>query len=71
MFSKAREAQLLLWHVKHKRDGEIRHLADGRQWKHFDLGREEDFSSDPRNIIFGLSTDEINIFGEMRKSHST
>jgi hypothetical protein len=31
MFSNAREAQLLLWHVQWKRDGKIRHPADGRQ----------------------------------------
>jgi hypothetical protein len=37
MFSNAREAQLLLWHVQQKRDGKIRHLADGRQWKQFNL----------------------------------
>jgi hypothetical protein len=71
MFSNAREAQLLLWHVQQKRDGKIRHPADGRQWKHFDLSHEEDFSNDPRNIIFSLSTDGMNPFGEMRNSHST
>jgi adenine-specific DNA methylase len=43
MFSNAREAQLLLWHVQQKRDGKILHPADGRQWKHFDLSHEEDF----------------------------
>jgi hypothetical protein len=71
MFSNAREVQLLLWHVQQKRDGKIQHPADGRQWKHFDLSHEEDFSNDPRNIIFGLSTDGMNPFGEMRNPHST
>jgi hypothetical protein len=71
MFSKAREAQLLLWHVQQKRDGKIRHPADGRQWKHFDLSHNEDFSKDPRNIRFGLSTDGMNPFGEMRNTNST
>jgi hypothetical protein len=70
MFSNAREAQLLLWHVKRKRDEKIRHLADGRQWKHFNLSHE-DFSNDPRNIRFGLSTDEMNPFEEMMNPHST
>jgi hypothetical protein len=37
MFSNAREAQLILWHVKRKRDRKNRNPADGRQWKHFDL----------------------------------
>jgi hypothetical protein len=71
MFSNGREAQLLLWHVQRKRDGKIRHPADGRQWKHFKLSHEEDFSNDPRNIRFGLTTDGMNPFGEMRKTHST
>jgi hypothetical protein len=71
MFSNPREAQLLLWHVQHKRDGKIRHPADGRQWKHFDLSCEEDFSNDPMNIRFDLSTNGMNSFGEMRNPHST
>jgi hypothetical protein len=50
MFSNAREAQLWLWHVQRKRDGKIQHHVDGRQWKHFDLSHEEDFSNDPRKI---------------------
>jgi hypothetical protein len=50
MLSIVREAQLLLWHVQWKRAKQIQHLADGRQWKHFDLSHEEDFSNDPRNI---------------------
>jgi hypothetical protein len=71
MFSNAREAQLLLWHVQQKRDGKIQYPIDGRQWKHFDLSHKEDFSNDPRNIRFGLSTDGMNSFGEMRNPHST
>jgi hypothetical protein len=71
MFSNAREAQLLLWHVQQKRDGKIRHPTDGRQWKHFDLTHEEDFSNDPRNIRFGLSTNGMNPFREMRNQHSS
>jgi hypothetical protein len=70
MFSNAREAELLLWHVQRKRDGKIRHPADGRQWKQFDFSHE-DFSTDPRNIRFGLSTDGMNHFREMRNPHST
>jgi hypothetical protein len=71
MFSNARDAQLLLWHLQQKRDGKIRHPADGRQRKHFDLNHEEDFSNDPRNIRFGLSNDGMNPFREMRNPRST
>jgi hypothetical protein len=55
--------QLLLWHVQQKRDVKIQLPVDGRKWKHFDLGHEEDFSNDQRNIKFGLSTDGMNPFG--------
>jgi hypothetical protein len=71
MFSNAREAELLLWHLQRKRGGKIIHPADSRQWKYFDLSHEEDFSNDTRNIRFGISTDEMNPFGEMRNPHST
>jgi hypothetical protein len=65
------EAQLLLGHVQPMRDKKIRHPADGRQWKHFDLSHDEDFSNDQRNIRFGLNTDGMNPFGEMMNPHST
>jgi hypothetical protein len=71
MFSNVKEAQLLLWHEQQKRDGMMRHPTDGKQWKHFDLSHEEDFSNDPRNIRFGLSTVEINPFREMSNPHNT
>jgi hypothetical protein len=70
MFSNPRDAKLLLWHVTHKTDGKIRHPMDGRQWKHFDLDHQEDFSNYSRNIRFGLSMDGMNLFGEMRNPHS-
>jgi hypothetical protein len=57
MFFNPRNVELLPWHVKRKTDGKIQHPVDGRQWKHFDLAHQEDFSNDPRNIRSGLSTD--------------
>jgi hypothetical protein len=57
--------------VKRKTDGKIRHPVDGKQWKHFDLPHQEDFSNDPTNIRFGLSTDGMNPSGEMMNSHIT
>jgi hypothetical protein len=71
MFSNAMESKLLLWHVQRKRDGKIQHPAYGRQWKYFDNSHEEDFSNDPRNIRFGLSTNGMNPFLETRNPHST
>jgi hypothetical protein len=39
VFSKPRDAELVHWHCKKRRenDEEIRHPADGTQWKFFDL----------------------------------
>jgi hypothetical protein len=71
MFSNPRDVELLLWHVNHKINGKIQHHANGRQWKQFDLAHQEDFSNDPRNIRFGLSTDEMTPFREMRNPYST
>jgi hypothetical protein len=71
MFSNPRDAELLLWHVNRKTDRKIRHPADGRQWKQFDLAHQEEFSNDPRNIRFELSTDGMSPFEEMRSSHCT
>jgi hypothetical protein len=42
-----------------------------RQLKYFDLSHEEDFSNDSRNIRFGLSTDGMSPFREMRNPHSS
>jgi hypothetical protein len=69
LFSNPRE--LLFWHMKRKTYGKIRHPADGRQWNHFDLNHQEDFSNEPRNIRFDLNTDGMNHFREMRNPHST
>jgi hypothetical protein len=70
MFSNQRDAELFIWHVNHKSDGKIGHPADGSQWKQFDLAHQEDFSNDPRNIRFGISTVGMSPFGEMRNPHS-
>jgi hypothetical protein len=71
MFSNPRDTELLLWNVNQKMDRKFRHPVDGRQWKIFDIAHQEDFSSDPRNIRFGLSTNGMYPFREMRNSHGT
>ena len=60
------------WHKdERKKDGKkLRHLADGSQWRKIE--REwPDFADDPRNLWLGLSTDDMNPFGEQRCSHIT
>jgi hypothetical protein len=73
LFSSTRDAKPMNWHVApdgHKKDEKLRHPADARQWKSFDLNHPE-LSNDPRNVIFALRTDRMNPFGEMTNPHST
>lgn len=58
------------WH-KEKRvyDGDLRHLADGEEWKEFNQ-RYPAFAADPRNVRLGLATDGFNPFGNMSSSYS-
>ena len=59
------------WHaVGRKKDGMLRHPADGMQWRNFDRKHKE-FSAEVRNIRFGLSTDGMNPFGDTGHTHST
>src|SRR5664279_5424731 len=53
-----------------KKDGMLRHPADGRQWRKIERDFP-DFAGDARNLRFGLSTDGFNPFGEQSSSHST
>ena len=48
----------------------IAHPADCSQWKDFDKNNKE-FSEDPRNVRFALSTDGMNPFNERMSDHST
>jgi hypothetical protein len=72
VFSNRRDAKLVRWHSEkgRKNDEEIRHLADGTQWKIFDL-QNKPFGSESRNIRFALKTDGMNPFGENRTMHNT
>jgi hypothetical protein len=48
----------------------LRHPTDGYQWRKIDR-KYKDFVGEARNIIFGLSTDGFNPFGEFSNGHST
>ena len=71
LFRNKEHARLLRWHAEErKKDGKLRHPADGSQWRKID--REfGDFAGDARNLRFGLSTDGLNPFGEQSSSQST
>jgi hypothetical protein len=51
-------------------DDKIGHPADGTQWQCFD-DKHKEFSANPRNVRFVLSTDEMNPFNESSSDHST
>ncbi|XP_074347485.1 uncharacterized protein LOC141686344 [Apium graveolens] len=63
-------AKLMTWHVAWKKDGMLRHPADGVAWKTMDA-KYPNFSSENRNIRLGIASDGFNPFGIMSGSHST
>ena len=59
------------WHAQgRKKDGMLRHPADGMQWRNFDTKYKE-FKNEVRNIRFGLSTNMMNPFGDTGHTHNT
>ncbi|XP_071688567.1 uncharacterized protein [Rutidosis leptorrhynchoides] len=71
LFANEKDEKLLRWHAEdRKNDGKMRHVADSLQWKNFDKDFEE-FGDKIRNIRFRLSSDGINLFGDLSSRHST
>src|ERR1044071_6823939 len=72
LFRNKEHAKLMQWHREdRKKDGNLRHPADGSQWRKIERKYRDEFGGDPRNVWFGLSADGINPFGEQRSNHST
>jgi hypothetical protein len=66
MFANKKHAKMMRWHhEERKKDGMIRHPADGSQWRKIDRKYKKHFAQEIRNIRFGLSTDGMNPFGDM------
>ena len=61
LFVNPMDVAMMTWHMR-KGDEKLRHPVDTTQWKNFDL-KYRDFSEEPRNIRFALSTDGMNPFG--------
>nr|GEY66157.1 hypothetical protein [Tanacetum cinerariifolium] len=62
---------LLRWHFDQRKDDEkLRHVADSPQWRKID-NKFLKFDKEIRNIRFGLSSDGINPFRNMRSRYST
>ncbi|XP_068472457.1 uncharacterized protein [Phaseolus vulgaris] len=71
LFSNANDAKLVRWHAdERKKDGNLKHLADGLQWKKID-SMFPNFANDPRNIRLGLATDGMNPYGNLSSKHSS
>jgi hypothetical protein len=72
IFLHPKEATLMTWWYNQREvdDDKIAHPSDGSQWQEFD-DKHKDFSEDPRNVRFGLSTDGMNPFNERSSDHST
>jgi hypothetical protein len=73
LFGNPEDAMLMSWHASPDRvkdDGKLRHPSDGQLWKDFDKAYPE-FRDEPRHVLFALSTDGMNPFGELSSSHNT
>jgi hypothetical protein len=72
LFSNPKTAELMTWHADcpEKSDGKLQHPSHARQWRTFD-SKNKKFRDEKRNILFTLSTDGMNPFGERSSTHST
>jgi hypothetical protein len=67
----SKTAAYMKWHAEGRiEDRLMRHPANSQAWKMFNSQHVE-FSSDPRNVRLGLSSDRFNPYGHMSTIHST
>ena len=59
MFAFMQTVPHMTWHHENQSQGKLCHLYDGEAWKHFDR-KHPTFTSDPRNVRLGLSSDGFN-----------
>ncbi|XP_074376914.1 uncharacterized protein LOC141718433 [Apium graveolens] len=71
MFLNTELSRLMTWHaLARKRDGRLRHPADGLGWNSMDA-KYPDFAGEIRNVRLGLASDGFNPYRSMNNSHST
>ena len=72
IFLNPKEAALMTWWQDERKvaNDMIAHSTDCSQWKDFNKNNKE-FSEDPRNVRFALSTDGMNPFNERMSDHNT
>ncbi|XP_074336422.1 uncharacterized protein LOC141673568 [Apium graveolens] len=71
MFLSSDYSNSMTWHaLAQKKDGKLRHPADGKGWKSLDTKYPE-FGAEMRNVRLGLAADGFNPYRSMNISHST
>lgn len=71
LFGSSKTSLSMRWHADgRKKDGKIRHVADGLAWKEFDA-RYPEFASDDRNLRLALASDGFNPYRTMSTRYST
>ena len=72
LFACEKSAKLLRWHgEERKKDAMSRHPADGKDWRTVSTMCYDKVGGDVRHLWFGLSTDGMNPFDQIRSKHST
>ena len=72
LFTCAKSAKLLCWHgEKRKKDTMMRHPVDWKDWRIVNTMFYKNIGGEVRHLWFGLSTDEMNPFNQVRSNYST
>ncbi|XP_050217602.1 uncharacterized protein LOC126668452 [Mercurialis annua] len=69
LFMSKKTTSLMRWHHGRKDDGVMRHPTDSIEWKSFNELHKE-FSSEPRNVRLGLSSDGFQPFSHSKTPYS-
>jgi hypothetical protein len=72
LFACAKFAKLLRWHgEERKKDTMMRHLTNGKDWRTVNTMFYKNIGGEVRHLWFGLSTDGMNPFDQVKSNHST
>jgi len=72
LFACAKSTKLLCWHGEEcKKDTMMRHPADGKDWRTVNTVFYKNIGGEVRHLWFGLSTDGMDPFNQVRSNHST
>ena len=72
LFACAKSAKLLHRHCdERKKDTMMRHPANGKDWRTVNTMFYKNIGGEVRHLWFGLSTDGMNPFDQVRSNHST